>query len=1002
MRRFRGMLAILGCLVVFSTGGISAVGASETETATGTPSRGDIFALYVEIDEKSDSGDIAGALAEARRAESLARNHLHIFDPLRLKITDILASLLRDREQWIDAELAYRRALDIRFRTRRFDDDYVWALTRLGETLLMLERDEEASNYLAAAWTIERPRGKNDRLFLETAGIYARILAVLGRYEEAEAIVDQGLAVAEAGSFSAGDVPPLLELKRLLRRVKENGISRKGDPRLAVTWVAPEDVVWDPEKFRAEMDGFRERYAAANHEKRYDDMLSVVRAAVDWAETQTGRRSCETGEMRFLLGMSLFVMNEAGGAEANLLSAMRTLTGCGDSMVRSVAEASVLLGWALSDEGRLFEAEYRLRQSLVYQEWAYRIPGKPYLNATSHLAATLVKLGFRESAFSEISARAHELEERTSGVYKAVRFEASARRRANQSVVEVPRWTEAEIWDRIERLRNPSGSEHPEGRIADILRTVAAADDANVAYTQAGAHLLLLLCDAYRDASDYANAEIVANRGKRIVENLDSPNSSQVALFTERLADIAEKKGDHDRAQALADRTAVLNAGGRWRPERWYLERDVAHGLAAVLASHHRFDDAAKEYARELEIVREAGMENAHLGASIRVDLGIALREQGKIAEAEESFKRALKFFGTKQGGIDQYEGLQANLLGNYAHLLELEGRLATARALYRDAGEKEKKRPSPENDQILKFEEGVKRIDKRLYESGRTETFEDGGQSLAASILFFRSSLEGTLGEIDEETLGLARALETIAIQHLPAGDGFRILASVTVWELMKDLGDLGQANAHLANMLESLGDEPNVEGGIVGGLHFALAGSYESLGDSEKSFFHLQACARRLGSLTAYTPTEEDIRLLCSKLYAKALVDRDRYREAAPYFEMLANAYEEKLGAVDILVLDARLDLARCRYAIEDWEASAAEYRRIYSSLEDMRYPTSEHPPTYLSESASRLAEFLSRSGRVADARDILSNTLKRLKNVKGIEAETQALRDLHAALP
>lgn len=109
--------------------------------------------------------------------------------------------------------------------------------------------------------------------------------------------------------------------------------------------------------------------------------------------------------------------------------------------------------------------------------------------------------------------------------------------------------------------------------------------------------------------------------------------------------------------------------------------------LAAWYRGKKRYEDAEKTYRRVLELqARRAGKAGEVAPLPLN-DLGVIYTEAGRLAEAEEAFKKSLARYGTPAPGELRSDD-EAVTMHNYAVLLEKTGRAAEAKEMEAKAQE--------------------------------------------------------------------------------------------------------------------------------------------------------------------------------------------------------------------------------------------------------------------------------------------------------------------------
>jgi CHAT domain-containing protein/Tfp pilus assembly protein PilF len=189
------------------------------------------------------------------------------------------------------------------------------------------------------------------------------------------------------------------------------------------------------------------------------------------------------------------------------------------------------------------------------------------------------------------------------------------------------------------------------------------------------------LASIYRNKGDYAKAESLHHRSRKIWEKSLGPEDPNVARSLNNLGIVYQRKGDYAKAEQSYRRALAINekALGPEHP-------DVAHNLHNLADLYHDRGDYANAesvYQRALAIREKAlGPDDPDVGA-VLTNLAELNRDRGDSAMAEQLQQRALTIFEKSLGPEDSDVAMALN---NLATLRRDAGDFAKAELLYQRA----------------------------------------------------------------------------------------------------------------------------------------------------------------------------------------------------------------------------------------------------------------------------------------------------------------------------
>jgi serine/threonine-protein kinase len=217
------------------------------------------------------------------------------------------------------------------------------------------------------------------------------------------------------------------------------------------------------------------------------------------------------------------------------------------------------------------------------------------------------------------------------------------------------------------------------GHYADaerVFRSMLAAGGERDADSARRAELLTWLGNALREQSKFDEAEKVVAEAVELRERTHGPDSIQVADALLERANLAIDLGRYDDALALAERARAIH-------KKVGDSSDQMRSVTIVASAQSARGEyvAAEPLSREaLEASIKTNGETHPRTADLYLDVGYALRKQGKLDDAEPFYRSALDI------REKLYEGDHADLahsLNHLARLLHQQGKPAEAEPIY-------------------------------------------------------------------------------------------------------------------------------------------------------------------------------------------------------------------------------------------------------------------------------------------------------------------------------
>jgi len=176
----------------------------------------------------------------------------------------------------------------------------------------------------------------------------------------------------------------------------------------------------------------------------------------------------------------------------------------------------------------------------------------------------------------------------------------------------------------------------------------------------------------------FAEAEERMARGLALLERTIGTDHVETGRVLAQLSDLARRRGDLDKAVALAERASAIHERG-YGPAHPETAKSL-FGVGIALEDQGKYDAAAERVLRTLAIL-EAALGKDHLDLAVATDeLGIIRRKQEKLAEAEALHRRALAL---RETGLGPDHPETAISLDNLGLVIGLQERHAEALALH-------------------------------------------------------------------------------------------------------------------------------------------------------------------------------------------------------------------------------------------------------------------------------------------------------------------------------
>ena len=185
-------------------------------------------------------------------------------------------------------------------------------------------------------------------------------------------------------------------------------------------------------------------------------------------------------------------------------------------------------------------------------------------------------------------------------------------------------------------------------RTLDIQRRTLGEDHPSVAATLNGLADLL-----HKAASRSTEAEALLREALAINRRRLGEKNPEVSTNLGNLAVIVRERGDFAEAETLL-RQALAIDEATFGPEHSYVAYDL-NELATLLRMQGKPDSATRIFRRVLAVTRKAG-EGHRNTLAVKVQLGRALREDGKFGEAADVFRETLTHLQADNPDTDPFK----------------------------------------------------------------------------------------------------------------------------------------------------------------------------------------------------------------------------------------------------------------------------------------------------------------------------------------------------------
>ena len=443
----------------------------------------------------------------------------------------------------------------------------------------------------------------------------------------------------------------------------------------------------------------------------------------------------------------------------------------------------------------------------------------------------------------------------------------------------------------------------------------------------------------------------------------------------------------HWGAEAAEDRNQA--------PPEWVRTIAVHVALAEFHKGNLDFTSAADEYAKVFDEIRQAGAESTAFSITMQIRYADFLREIGRPAVAESQLRTALDIAAKSYPTSRQHGAVLTSL----ARLMELEGRLLSARHFYQRAATVEKATSTPDGARLVAISNRIDAIDNDL--KAWLAATPPGEQRRAASdILALLDRIPATV-----ETQGVREAYRiagkayAIAPKALDAGHPYRLLTAAMVWELDRPIGrNPAEANAVFGSNLKLANFDTAPDLTLLGRLHMGLAAAYQELGDSAKTLDHFTYCVSAYLDLTELSPTDRESDSTCLSYVAPVWRDKKKYGWATVAYDRLTQQNERRYGPEAKATLESRNLFA---WSLVRYGVVADAERQFRMVFETVMKPDSEPLWKHVYVSATELALICLADKRKAESLEILERALSRMREIAAPEEEIAKLQAMHAKI-
>lgn len=472
-------------------------------------------------------------------------------------------------------------------------------------------------------------------------------------------------------------------------------------------------------------------------------------------------------------------------------------------------------------------------------------------------------------------------------------------------------------------------------KVVDVLRRAAAELDAggSSADPAVEAAARAAIGRTYAALGLRADARRHLSRALELRKASLSPGHDDVLSLQMLLIQLQSRDGD--RVQALASIDEAIAAAAREQGPESAAALRMRSVRGEVLLNSSKMDEAVKEMTATLDAQRRV-QGNAHFDTlATMTNLGVALRQTGKSAEAEKLYREALRGLKSSEDSPDRMD-LDSNLI----QAIHDQNRLQDAEPLYRELIARQSRVLGEDHPATLANRSNYATL---LIDLGRLDG-PDGAETVIRST---HEALVRTLGPDRYETL--------LALNNLAkvVQDQGRIEESLPLWQTCYESfkrtlgpahrstliagGNLAVVLAELKRNEESVALQRDIlteQTKLLGPDHIStlistnnLARTLEGMGKREEALVYSEAAAR--GAQRALAEGHLTTGILRGN-YARCLAGLGRHAEALPEIRASVAIITKSLGDADGRSRQALKSLAEiCEKLGHAEEAAAARAR-------------------------------------------------------------------------
>ena len=430
-------------------------------------------------------------------------------------------------------------------------------------------------------------------------------------------------------------------------------------------------------------------------------------------------------------------------------------------------------------------------------------------------------------------------------------------------------------------------------------------------------------------------------------------------------------------------------------PPEWVRTIAVHVALAEFHKSNLAFASAADEYAKVFDEISRAGAESTKFSIKMQIRHADFLREIGRPAVAERQLRTALNVAAKSYPTSHEHGAVLISL----ATLMELEGRLLSAKHFYQRAATIEKATATPDEARLETISNRIDAIDNDL-KTWLAET-PPGEQRRSASDILALLDRIPAMAETQgvREAHRIAAKAYALAPKALAAGHPYRLLTAVTVWELERTaVRNPVDAYANFGSNLKLAKFATAPAPTLLGRLHMGLAAAYQELGDTAKTLDHFTLCVSAYLDLTELSPTDSESDSICLGYVAPIWRDKEKYGWATVAYHRLTQQNERRYGPEAKVTLESRNLFA---WSLVRYGVIADAERQFRMVFKTVMKPDSEPLWKHITVSATELVLICLADKRKAEALDVLEHALSRMREIAAPEEKIAKLQAMHAKI-